>query len=84
MSTIRLILADQLSEFISSLKNYNLDTDIILICELWNEMTYIKYHKKKIAFLFSAMRHFAQMLENKGFNVEYTRLDNPKYRIIQW
>ncbi|MGB1743113.1 MAG: cryptochrome/photolyase family protein, partial [Cycloclasticus sp.] len=50
MSSIRLILGDQLSQSISSLKDYNPDTDIILMCEVWNEATYVKHHKKKIAF----------------------------------
>jgi len=76
MSSIRLILGDQLSESISSLKDYNSDTDIILMCEVWNEATYVKHHKKKIALIFSAMRHFAGMLKKQGFNVEYTTLDN--------
>ena len=66
MSSIRLILGDQLSESISSLKGYDPDTDIILMCEVYNEATYVKHHKKKIAFLFSAMRHFAQALKYNG------------------
>ena len=77
MSNLRLILGDQLSDSISSLKDYNPDIDIILMCEVWNEATYVKHHKKKIAFLCSAMRHFAEALKNQGFNVEYTTLDNP-------
>ena len=77
MSSIRLILGDQLSESISSLKDYNSDTDIILMCEVWGEATYVKHHKKKIAFLFSAMRHFAEVLEKQGCNVKYTTLDHP-------
>lgn len=77
MKTLRLILGDQLSESMSSLDGYDRDNDIVLMCEIWNEATYVKHHKKKIAFLFSAMRHFAGALENKGFNVEYTSLDDP-------
>ena len=77
MNSIRVILWDQLSESISSLKGYNSETDIILMCEVWDEATYVKHHKKKIAFLFSAMRHFARTLKKKGFNVEYTTLDDP-------
>ena len=72
MSSIRLILGDQLSLSLSSLKDYNSNTDIILMCEVWNEATYVKHHKKKIAFIFSAMRHFAEMLKKQGFNVKYT------------
>lgn len=44
--------------------------------ELQDEATYVKHHKKKIAFLFSAMRHFAQELMSKGCKVEYTKLDD--------
>ena len=77
MKTLILILGDQLSESISSLQGYNSDTDIILMCEVWDEATYVKHHKKKIAFLFSAMRHFTKKLNKKGYKVEYTKLNNP-------
>lgn len=77
MSSIRLILGDQLSASISSLKDINPAVDVILMCEVWDEATYVKHHKKKITFLFSAMRHFAQTLNHKGYNVEYTKLNDP-------
>ncbi len=69
MKSLRLILGDQLSMDISSLQECDKDTDIILMCEVWDETTYVKHHKKKIAFLFSAMRHFAQDLTEKGYRV---------------
>ena len=47
------------------------------MCEVWDEATYVKHHKKKIAFLFSAMRHFAKALRDKGYHLHYTRLDSP-------
>lgn len=78
MTTLRLILGDQLSDQITSLEGCNKKTDIILMCEVWDEATYVKHHKKKIAFLFSAMRHFAQDLQNKGFQLRYINLDDPK------
>ena len=74
---MRLILWDQLSESISSLKGYNADTDVIFMCEVDSEATYVKHHKKKIAFLLSAMRHFAKLLKQKCYKIEYTKLDNP-------
>lgn len=76
MSTLRLILGDQLSRSMSSLKDVDTKNDIILMCEVWDETTYVKHHKKKIAFLFSAMRHFAQELKKDGLNVRYTMLDD--------
>ena len=76
MKTLRLILGDQLSHDISSLKDCNKTEDIILMCEVWNEATYVKHHKKKIAFLFSAMRHFAKELKENGYKVLYTKLED--------
>lgn len=78
MTHLHLILGDQLSESISSLNGYNPSEDVILICEVLDEATYVKHHKKKIAFLFSAMRHFGETLKNKGHNVTYITLDNPQ------
>ncbi|MHA7841468.1 MAG: cryptochrome/photolyase family protein [Gammaproteobacteria bacterium] len=77
MSTLRLILGDQLTQSISSLKDCKKTKDIILMCEVWDEATYVKHHQKKIAFLFSAMRHFAKELTEAGYTVEYTKLDDP-------
>lgn len=71
-----LILGDQLHQAISSLKDITKTKDVILMCEVWDEATYVKHHKKKIAFLFSAMRHFAEELKENGYQVRYTKLDN--------
>ena len=76
MKTLRLLLGDQLSQSLSSLKGYNHQTDSLLLCEVWDEATYVRHHKKKIVFLFSAMRHFAQQLQSKGYRVEYIRLED--------
>ena len=46
------------------------------MAEVREEATYVKHHKKKIAFLFSAMRHFAEELTNQGWQVDYTRYDD--------
>ena len=75
-TTLRFILGDQLSNSISSLEDY-IDGDVIWMCEVWDEATYVKHHKKKIAFLFSAMRHFAENLRAKKLNLHYTKLDDP-------
>lgn len=73
-ATLRLILGDQLSPGISSLSDLDRDTDVVVMAELWDEATYVKHHKKKIAFLFSAMRHFADALRADGVTVDYRRL----------
>ncbi len=45
------------------------------MAEVQEEATYVRHHKKKIAFLFSAMRHFADELSGLGWHVDYRRLD---------
>ena len=71
-------MGDQLSKDISSLKGCIKSEDTILICEVLNETIYVKHHKKKIAFLFSAMRHFARELHESGYRVSYTKLEDKK------
>jgi len=74
---LRFVLGDQLDRRISSLADLDLDRDVILLCEVAEEATYVRHHKQKIAFLFSAMRHFAAALEAEGATVDYVRLDDP-------
>ena len=76
-SSLILILGDQLSPAIASLKTAKKATDRLLVVEVQEEATYVRPHKKKIAFLFSAMRHFAQALTAAGWTVDYVRLDDP-------
>ncbi len=78
MSALRLILADQLSHSISSLQALEKSNDTVLFCEVMEEATYVPHHPKKIAFLFSAMRHFAAELEAQGIQVRYIKLDAPQ------
>jgi deoxyribodipyrimidine photolyase-related protein len=60
--TLVLILGDQLSPGISALRDADLVETVILITEVADEAGYVPHHKKKLAFVFSAMRHFAQEL----------------------
>ena len=76
MANLILILGDQLSPQISSLKAANKSEDIVLMAELRSETGYVKHHKKKIAFLFSAMRHFAEELAEAGWKIDYKRFDS--------
>ncbi|MDO6522154.1 cryptochrome/photolyase family protein [Shimia thalassica] len=75
---LRLILGDQLSSEISSLRDVDAENDTLLLCEVRAEATYVKHHKKKIAFVFSAMRHFAAELVRSGSNLQYVKYDDPK------
>lgn len=72
------ILGDQLSTSVSSLEGADPAQDMILMCEVMEEATYVQHHKLKIALIFSAMRHFAEELRAVGFTVRYTQLDDPE------
>jgi len=39
-----------------------------------NEAAYVKHHKEKVAFLFSAMRHFAEELKQGGYRIIWPRV----------
>lgn len=74
MASLILVLGDQLSHNLSSLAAADKAVDRILMCEVADETTYVRHHKKKIAFIFSAMRHFAETLRADGWHVDYVKL----------
>lgn len=75
-----LVLGDQLTPTLSSLNAGDRARDRVLMAELYDEATYVRHHKKKIAFLFSAMRHFRDELRVSGWTVDYMTLDAPDNR----
>jgi deoxyribodipyrimidine photolyase-related protein len=76
-SRLIVVLGDQLSLNLSALRAGNKSQDVVLLMEVWQEASYVKHHQKKIAFLFSAMRHFASELRELGWTVDYVFLDDP-------
>lgn len=74
--SLRFIFADQLSEELSSLADIEPDRDVVLMVEVAAETDYVPHHPKKIAFLFAAMRHFADSLRQRGITVRYVTLDD--------
>ncbi len=79
MTTIRLVLGDQLTRGVSSLKDlpYADPSQVVLMVEVRVEATYVPHHRQKVAFILSAMRHFADALRAEGVRVDYVRLDDP-------
>lgn len=75
--TLRIVLGDQLSDSLSALQDINKETDLVLMMEVKDEITYVRHHKKKIVFVLSSMRHFAQQLLQTGHSVHYVALDDP-------
>ena len=72
-----LLLGDQLTPAISSLRGCDPAATTVLMAEVMAEASYVGHHKKKIAFIFAAMRHFAEELRGSGWTVDYVQLDDP-------
>jgi deoxyribodipyrimidine photolyase-related protein len=71
-----LVLGDQLSLSLSSLRQADKARDIVLMAEVMAEATYARHHKKKFVLVFSAMRHFAKTLAAEGWHVDYVKLED--------
>ncbi|CAA9492998.1 MAG: Deoxyribodipyrimidine photolyase [uncultured Sphingomonadaceae bacterium] len=71
------ILGDQLSLNLSSLRDADRDGSVLLMAEVADETTYVRHHRRKLAYILSAMRHHAEALCARGWAVEYVRLDDP-------
>lgn len=76
MSTLRLILGDQLSPSISALRDYDPGRDVVLMAEVSDEANYVRHHKQKLVLVFSAMRHFASELEAQSIRIDYVQLED--------
>lgn len=70
------VLGDQLSRDLSSLEGQDPDACVILMTEVADEAEYVRHHKAKIALIFSAMRHHAADLRERGWTVDYIALDD--------
>ena len=78
MKTLLLIFGDQLNLKCAAIKACNPSETTVLMVESNEEATYIRHHKKKIAFIFSAMRHFAEEVKAQGFELIYTTCNDPE------
>lgn len=74
---LRVVLGDQLSPGLSALQGADKARDVVLMAEVQGEATYVRHHKKKIAFILAAMRKFAKALRGDGWTVRYVPLDDP-------
>jgi deoxyribodipyrimidine photolyase-related protein len=72
-----LVLGDQLDSQSAAFDGFDRTRDAILQTEVVEEATYIRQHKKRIAYFFSAMRHFAEAQREAGYRVFYSKLDDP-------
>jgi deoxyribodipyrimidine photolyase-related protein len=73
---LALVLGDQLTETLSALAQADKARDTVVMAEVADEAAYVQHHPKKIALIFAAMRKFAHALEQDGWTVAYTQLDD--------
>ena len=73
---LRLVLGDQLSTSLSALEDLQPERDVVLMAEVDDEANYVAHHQQKLVLVFSAMRHFAHALRQRGIRVDYVALDD--------
>jgi deoxyribodipyrimidine photolyase-related protein len=69
------ILCDQLSLDLAALRDVDRGEAMVLLVEAEDEFRIVKHHKKKIALLLAAMRHFADALRADGWRVDHVAID---------
>ena len=77
MPRLILILGDQLSPDIAALRAGDPARDVVVMAEVMGEGTHVPHHPQKIALILTAMRKFSAVLQGLGWNVLYSRLDDP-------
>ena len=76
MRNLCIIFSDQLNLDFSSLLDFDKELDEILMCEFKKDFTNLNHHKKKIVYQLSCMRHFQSDLTERGYRVNYIKIDD--------
>lgn len=74
MSRLCLVLGDQLSDSLASIRSLELSRDVILMVESRSACARLPFHRQKLVLILSAMRHFAARLRSRGYRVHYVSL----------
>jgi deoxyribodipyrimidine photolyase-related protein len=77
------ILGDQLWTGSSAIDSIDVSTPIILI-ESIAHVRVRPYHQQKLVLIWSAMRHFAQELRDRGHSVTYCEAENFQTPLTEW
>ncbi len=73
------VLGDQLDPQSLAVDDFDSDKDLVWLAELPEEPEHVWSHKARIALFFSAMRHFAKRLEERGIPARYLRIGDHSY-----
>ncbi|MEY4764629.1 MAG: hypothetical protein RI907_1302, partial [Pseudomonadota bacterium] len=79
MTTLRLILGDQLNPRHRWLQQVDDDTVYVLM-EIRQETDYVRHHAQKVLAIFAALRDFARQLREAGHRVRHVAIDDPSNR----
>jgi deoxyribodipyrimidine photolyase-related protein len=69
-----IVLGDQLNPDSAAFDGFDRDRDAVWMAEVSQEAAYVWSHKLRIAYFFSAMRHFRDLLRQRDFRVIYHSL----------
>jgi deoxyribodipyrimidine photolyase-related protein len=70
-----LVLGDQLDRDAAAFDGFDPARDAVVMTEAREETAHGRAHKKRLVLFFSAMRHFAEELRERGWTVHYHALD---------
>lgn len=70
------VLENQLNENLEGFQQIDRQSDVVLFMESKDRFLWKGEHKQKLVLAFSAMRHFAVKLEEKGYQVDYRETDD--------
>jgi deoxyribodipyrimidine photolyase-related protein len=85
-----LVLGDQLDGGSAAFDGFDPALDAVLMIEAREEASYIPQHKRRLAFFFSAMRHFRDGQRAAGRRIHYSALEDAGNRggfaaeILRW
>ncbi len=70
------VLGDQLDRSSAAFDGFDDDRDAVLMMEVEEESTHVPSHRQRTVLFLSAMRHFAIELHQRGYRVQYVRIDD--------
>ena len=68
-----LVFGDQLNRNIGALRDASPSSDRVIMVESAEKISAARWHRQRLHFYLSSMRHFATELESEGFEVSYIR-----------
>ncbi|MEM6403579.1 MAG: cryptochrome/photolyase family protein, partial [Cyanobacteria bacterium P01_D01_bin.116] len=79
------ILGDQLYLTQAALQSFNNPSDVeIILIESHSHIKQLRYHKQKLVFIWSAMRHFREELIQQGYPVTYEIAEDFQNPLLTW